>query len=247
MTEPVPRVAIVTGAAGAIGLAIARTLAADVLRVVRADRDGDALKRTAADLADLPGVSELPLNITDEPAVDKAFAQIIADHGRIDVVVNNAGITRDRPLHKMSLADFRDVIDVNLVGTFLMSRAALAHMRARPGGGRIINIASMSAKLANFGQANYAASKAAVIALSRVTAREGARFGITANAVAPGFIETPMTSALGAEVIAARLESIPLGRAGSADEVADAVRWLASPGAGYVTGTVVDVAGGRGL
>jgi 3-oxoacyl-[acyl-carrier protein] reductase len=247
VTEPAPRVAIVTGAAGAIGLAIARTLAADGLHVIRADRDGDALKRTAADFADLPGVSELPLDITDEPGVDKAFVQVIADHGRIDVVVNNAGITRDRPLHKMSLADFRDVIDVNLVGTFLMSRAAFAHMRARPGGGRIINIASMSAKLANFGQANYAASKAAVIALSRVTAKEGARFGITVNAVAPGFIETPMTSALGAEVIAARLESIPLGRAGSADEVADAVGWLASPGAGYVTGTVVDVAGGRGL
>ena len=243
MNDTAPRIAIVTGAAGPIGLAISRALAADGLRVIRADRDAAALKRTSGQ----PGISDLPLDITDEGAVEKAFAEIIGELGRVDVLVNNAGVTRDRPLHKMSLSDFRDVIDVNLIGTFLMTRATFAHMRARPGGGRIVNISSMAAKLANFGQANYAASKAAITALSRVTAREGARFGITVNAVAPGFIETPMTAALGPDVIAARLESIPLGRAGQADEVADAVRWLASPGAGYVTGTVVEVAGGRGL
>jgi 3-oxoacyl-[acyl-carrier protein] reductase len=238
--------AVVTGTAGAIGMAISRTLAAAGARVVRVDRDREALARTAAEFTGSP-VSQLALDITDEQAVDEAFERLIAEHGQVDTVVNNAGITRDRPLHKMSLADFRDVLDVNLVGTFLVSRAAFTHMRGRPGGGRIVNIASMAAKVANFGQANYSASKAGVIALTRVTAREGARFGITVNAVAPGFIETPMTAALGDDVLAARMASIPLGRAGQADEVADAVRWLASPGAGYVTGTVIDVAGGRGL
>jgi NAD(P)-dependent dehydrogenase (short-subunit alcohol dehydrogenase family) len=241
------RIAVVTGAAGAIGIAISAALAADGLRVIRVDRDVEALKRTATTFADATDVTELALDIVDEAAVQQAFEDLVTEHGRLDVVVNNAGITRDRPLHKMSLADFRDVVEVNLIGTFLMSRAAFTHMRGRPGGGRIVNIASMAAKVANFGQANYSASKAGVVALTRVTAREGARFDITANAVSPGFIETPMTAALAPDVVAARVESIPLGRAGQPTEVADAVRWLASPGAGYVTGTVVDVAGGRGL
>jgi 3-oxoacyl-[acyl-carrier protein] reductase len=239
-----PPVALVTGAAGAIGSAISDALAADGWSVVAGDRDPVRLDGTSPDAARIVALS---VDITDEVAVDAAIARIVADHGRLDAVVNNAGVTADAPLHKMTLDAFRSVIRINLEGTFLVTRAALRHMRARTGGGRIVNISSMSARLGNFGQANYAASKAAVLGLTRVTAREGARYGITANAVLPGFIDTPMTASLGDDVIAARVATIPLGRPGEPVEVAEAVRWLCSPAAGYVTGTTVEVAGGRGL
>jgi len=224
-------VALVTGAAGAIGSAIVATLAAQGWTVA------------AADLKDAP----YAVDITDEDDVDDVIAAVIAREGGLDAVVNNAGITADAPLHKMSVEAFRAVVRVNLEGTFLMTRAALRAMRTRDAGGRIVNISSMSARLGNFGQANYAASKAGIIGLTQVTAREGARYGITANAVLPGFIDTPMTAALDADVVAARLETIPLARPGHAAEVADAVGWLCSPGASYVTGTTIEVAGGRGL
>jgi 3-oxoacyl-[acyl-carrier protein] reductase len=224
-------VALVTGAAGGIGAAIHDAFVAAGWTVA------------AADLKDTP----YAVDIADEVDVDRFVDSVVRDDGRLDAVVNNAGITADAPLHKMSLAAFRSVVQVNLEGTFLVTRAALRHMRAREGGGRIVNISSMSARLGNFGQANYAASKAGVIALTRVTAREGARYGVTANAVLPGFIDTPMTSALDAEVINARLATIPLARPGRTTEVADATLWLCSPGAAYVTGTTVEVAGGRGL
>jgi NAD(P)-dependent dehydrogenase (short-subunit alcohol dehydrogenase family) len=224
-------VALVTGAAGAIGGAIGDGL--------------DAAGWTVAG-ADLHG-AQYRADVADEDEVACLVDAVVHDHGRLDAVVNCAGITADAPLHKMSLAAFRSVVQVNLEGTFLVTRAALRHMRTREGGGRIVNISSMSARLGNFGQANYAASKAGVIALTRVAAREGARYGVTANAVLPGFIDTPMTSNLDADVIEARLTTIPLARAGRASEVADATLWLCSPGAAYVTGTTVEVAGGRGL
>ena len=239
-----PPVALVTGAAGAIGGAISVALVTDGWVVIASDRDSVRLDRDSPDAARLVA---LTFDITDELAVEDTIARIVEDHGRLDAVVNNAGVTADAPLHRMSLEAFRAVIQVNLEGTFLVTRAALGHMRARSGGGRIVNISSMSARLGNFGQANYAASKAAVLGLTRVTAHEGARYGITANAVLPGFIDTPMTASLGADVIAARVATIPLGRPGAPVEVAEAVRWLCSPAAGYVTGTTVEVAGGRGL
>ena len=237
-------VALVTGAAGAIGRAISGALAADGWLVVAGDLDPARGAHTDLDPSRVVG---LTIDITDEVAVGDAIAQIVADHGRLDAVVNNAGVTADAPLHRMSLDAFRAVIRVNLEGTFLVTRAGLGHMRGRTGGGRIVNISSMSARLGTFGQANYAASKAAVLGLTRVTAREGARYGITANAVLPGFIDTPMTANLDDDVVAARLATIPLGRPGEPVEVAEAVRWLCSPAAGYVTGTTVEVAGGRGL
>ncbi len=239
-----PPVALVTGAAGAIGGAISLALVTDGWVVIASDRDAVRLDSSAPDAARLVAFT---FDITDEGAVDDAIARVVNEHGRLDAVVNNAGVTADAPLHRMSLEAFRAVIQVNLEGTFLVTRAALGHMRARSGGGRIVNISSMSARLGNFGQANYAASKAAVLGLTRVTAREGARYGITANAVLPGFIDTPMTASLGTDVIAARVATIPLGRPGVPVEVAEAVRWLCSPAAGYVTGTTVEVAGGRGL
>jgi len=221
----------VTGAAGGIGGAIHDALVADGWTVA------------GADVKDAPYVAD----VGDEDDVTRLVDAVVSDLGGLDAVVNSAGITADAPLHKMSLDAFRSVLQVNLEGTFLLTRAALRYMRARDGGGRIVNISSMSARLGNFGQANYAASKAGVIALTRVAAREGARFGVTANAVLPGFIDTPMTSTLEPEVVSERLATIPLARPGRAAEVADAARWLCSPGAAYVTGTTVEVAGGRGL
>jgi NAD(P)-dependent dehydrogenase (short-subunit alcohol dehydrogenase family) len=239
-----PPVALVTGAAGAIGGAICAALVIDGWVVIAGDRAAVRVDGTCPDAARL---ATLTFDITDEAAVDDAIARIVEDHGRLDAVVNNAGVVADAPLHTMSLEAFRKVVQVNLEGTFLVTRAALGHMRGRSGGGRIVNISSMSARLGNFGQANYAASKAGVLGLTRVTAREGARYGITANAVLPGFIDTPMTASLGKDMIAARVATIPLGRPGAPVEVAEAVRWLCSPAAGYVTGTTVEVAGGRGL
>jgi 3-oxoacyl-[acyl-carrier protein] reductase len=224
-------VALVTGVAGAIGSAIRDRFVAAGWTVA------------GADLEDAPYTAD----VADEDDVERLVDAVVRDHGGLDAAVNCAGITADAPLHKMTLASFRSVLQVNLEGTFLVTRAALRHMRSRDGGGRIVNISSMSAKLGNFGQANYAASKAGVIALTRVTAREGARYDITANAVLPGLIDTPMTKALDPAVVEARLATIPLARAGRAIEVADAALWLCSPGAAYVTGTTVDVAGGRGL
>ena len=224
-------VALVTGAAGAIGSAIADGLVAAGWTVA------------GADLRDAP----YTVDVADEDDVSRLVDAVVRDLGGLQAMVNCAGITADAPLHKMTLASFRSVLQVNLEGAFLLTRAALQHMRAREGGGRIVNISSLSARLGNFGQANYAASKAGVIALTRVAAREGARYGITANAVLPGFIDTPMTSVLDPAVVEERLATIPLARAGRATEVADATLWLCSPGAGYVTGTTVEVAGGRGL
>jgi 3-oxoacyl-[acyl-carrier protein] reductase len=224
-------VALVVGAAGAIGGAIRDVLAAAGWNVAGADLRG----------------APYDVDVTDERDVAQLVDAIVRDFGGLHAVVNCAGIASDAPLHKMTLASFRSVVQVNLEGTFLVTRAALQHMRTREDGGRIVNISSMSARLGNFGQANYAASKAGVIALTRVAAREGARYGITANAVLPGFIDTPMTAALDPAVVRERLATIPLARAGRATEVADATLWLCSPGAAYVTGTTVEVAGGRGL
>ena len=150
--------------------------------MVAADADTGGLEGV---WAGVDGVATRPFDITDEVAVAEAFTAVVADHGSVWAVVNNTGITRDAALHKMSLEDFRSVVRVNLEGTFLMTRAALRHMHERDGGGRIVNISSMSARLGNFGQANYAASKAGIIGLTRVAAREGARSRITVNTVLP--------------------------------------------------------------
>jgi 3-oxoacyl-[acyl-carrier protein] reductase len=224
-------VTLVIGAAGAIGGAVRDVLVAAGWTVAGADLRG----------------APYDVDVADEGDVARLVAAIVRDFGGLHAVVNCAGITSDAPLHKMTLVSLRSVVQVNLEGTFLVTRAALQHMRLREGGGRIVNISSMSARLGNFGQANHAASKAGVIALTRVVAREGARYGITANAVLPGFIDTPMTAVLDPAVVRERLATIPLARAGRATEVADATLWLCSPGAAYVTGTTVEVAGGRGL
>ena len=236
-------VAVVTGAAQGIGRAIAGRLHGEGATVVVADLDGDAARAAATELGDR--ATGVPVDVVEEASVEALVDGVVADHGRLDVLVNNAGITRDAMMHRMSLDDFRQVVDVHLQGTWLCSRAALAHMRARDGGGAIVNLSSISGKIGNLGQTNYAAAKAGIVGMTKATAREGARFDVRANAIQPGLVRTAMTAAMPDDVFAEREAAIPLGRAGEPDEVADVALFLASPLSSYVTGAVIEVTGGR--
>jgi 3-oxoacyl-[acyl-carrier protein] reductase len=240
------RIAIVTGAAQGLGLAIAGRYAEEGATVVLADVDGDAAERAAATLPDVRGEA-IGCDVSDEAAVQRLFDDTIARHGRVDVLVNNAGITRDAMAHRMSLDQFRQVIDVHLQGSWLGTRAALTHMRSREGGGAIVNLSSISGKVGNLGQTNYSAAKAGVVGLTKAAAKEGARFGIRVNAIQPGLIRTSMTDAMPRDVFEERVADIPLGRAGEPAEVADVALFLASELSSYVTGAVVEVTGGRGM
>lgn len=237
------RIVVVTGAARGIGLSIAEKFQANGATVVVADLDGDAARSAAISLGD--GADGVPCNVAEEASVEAMVDSVVHRHGRLDVLVNNAGITRDGMMHKMSLADFRTVMDVHLQGTWLCSRAALSHMRSRDGGGAIVNMSSISGKIGNMGQTNYAAAKAGIVGMTKATAREGARFGVRANAIQPGLIDTAMTQSMPEEVFASKVADIPLGRAGQPTEVADAALFLASDMSSYITGITIEVAGGR--
>lgn len=238
------RVAIVTGAAGAIGRAICERLSRDGLMVLAADLDAG---RVAEVLAGTDRIVAHALDVTDEASVDACVHR--AHHelgGALAVVVNNAGITRDSTLHKMSLEDFRAVIRVNLEGPFLVSRAASRIFREHPGEHRrIVNMSSISGKLGLFGQSNYSSSKAGLAAMTKVHARELARYHVTANAILPGFVDTPMTQAMPPEIYRARIDAIPVGRAGQPEDVADLVSWLAGTESSYMTGATLELTGGK--
>ena len=237
------KVVIVTGGAQGIGLSIAEKFHTNGATVVVADLDGDQARMAATGLGDK--AEGVPCNVVEEASVEALVDGVVDRHGRLDVLVNNAGITRDGMMHKLSLADFRAVMEVHLQGTWLCSRAALTHMRSRDGGGAIVNMSSISGKIGNLGQTNYAAAKAGIVGMTKATAREGARFGIRANAIQPGLINTAMTQAMPDEVFQSKVEGIPLGRAGEPSEVADAALFLASDMSSYITGITIEVAGGR--
>ena len=234
--------ALVTGASRGIGRAIASALAAAGFRVIgTATTEGGAAAITGA--LGAHGGKGIVLNVTDGPALDTAIETIVKEFGGLHVLVNNAGITRDTLSMRMKDEDWDAVIDTNLKAVFRACRAATRPM-LRQRYGRIINITSVVGASGNAGQANYAAAKAGVAGLTRSLARELGARNITVNCVAPGFIATDMTEGLPEAAKAALLASIPLGRLGSAEEVAHAVAFLASAQAGYITGTELHVNGG---
>jgi len=238
---------LITGASRGIGRGIAVAFAAEGADVVVTARTREALAETAAAI-EAHGRRCLPLamDVSDSAAVDAGIREALAAFGKIDVCVNNAGITKDMLLIRMTDAEWDDVMDTNLKGTFLVTRAvARPMMRQRKGA--IVNISSIIGLLGNAGQCNYSASKAGQVALTKSTAKELASRGIRVNAIAPGFIETGMTDALPEEMKKAMLDTIPLKRFGTAEDIAKAVLFLASEEAAYVTGQTLSVNGGMAM
>jgi 3-oxoacyl-[acyl-carrier protein] reductase len=249
-TDSQPRVAVVTGAARGIGAGVAQRLAADGFAVAIIDLDEAACKPVVEAIESASGRAlAVGADISDEAAVQNAVERIVASLGEPSVLVNNAGITRDNLLFRMTLDDWVSVMDVHLRGSFLMSRAVQGYMTSS-GWGRIVNMSSISA-LGNRGQANYAAAKAGLQGFTKTLAIELGKFGVTVNAIAPGFIETDMTAAtaerLGIsfdDLKASAAKQIAVGRTGTPADIAHTVSFLVSDGAGFVSGQVIYVAGG---
>lgn len=239
------RIAVVTGGSRGIGRAIAQTLAAaGATVIVNYQRNAEAANETVAAITAADGTAvSIQADVSVSADVERLFKTVIDQYGKVDILVNNAGITRDTLLLRMKEDDFDAVIDTNLRGVYLCTKAALRPMtRARSG--RIINITSVVGLIGNAGQSNYAAAKAGIIGFTRAVAREMASRGITVNAVAPGYIETELTAGLGEQVRVAILETIPLGRLGTPQDVANLVCFLASDAAAYITGQTLTVDGG---
>jgi 3-oxoacyl-[acyl-carrier protein] reductase len=243
MSAATPQVAFVTGASRGIGRAIATALAEKGFRVVGTATTAAGATAIGETLAAFPGCRGVVLDVTDGDAIGAAIDAIVKEEGALHVLVNNAGITRDMLSMRMKDEDWHAVLATNLTAVFRASRAAIRPMMKQRYG-RIVNITSVVGASGNPGQANYAAAKAGVAGMTRSLAREVGSRGITVNCVAPGFIETDMTKALGEAQTAALLSQIPLGRLGQASEIAHAVAFLASPEAGYITGTELHVNGG---
>ncbi len=235
------KVVMVTGAAAGIGRVTAERFAAEGARLAICDVDAEAGRAAAAALG--PEAFFQEVDVASDAAVTAWTEAVMARHGRIDVLVNNAGITRDALLLRMKESDWDRVLAINLKGAFLCTRAVGRHM-VQQRSGRIVNVASVVGQIGNVGQANYVASKAGLIGLTKTAAREFAGRGVTVNAVAPGFIETRMTAVLSEKVKEAFLAQIPLGRPGRPEDVAAAIAFLASDDAAYLTGQVLHVSGG---
>jgi 3-oxoacyl-[acyl-carrier protein] reductase len=243
-TDLTGRVALVTGAAKGLGRAISVTLAAAGAKVACIDINEESLAETVGAIRAAGGIAEpLACDVTNSARVDEVVEAVVKLWGGLHILVNNAGITRDNLLVRMKDDQWDSVLNINLKGTFLFCRAAVRPMmKGRMG--RIVNIASVSGLMGNPAQVNYSASKAGVIGLTRTVSRELASRGVTVNAVAPGFIATDMTAALGEELLEGIRKEIPLGRLGDPQDVADAVLYLASDAASFITGLVLTVDGG---
>jgi len=244
MNQLTNQIAVVTGAGRGIGRAIALKFAAEGADVVCVSRTPENSEKVAAEIRALGRKAWAhAMDVADATAVNATAEKILVECGRVDILVNNAGVTRDNLIMRMSDAEWDTVLDTNLKGAFLVTKAfsrALIKQRS----GRIINVASVIGLIGNAGQCNYAASKAGLIGFNKSVARELASRGITANVLAPGFIETDMTSGLKEELRAGVLKQIPLGSFGQPDDIANAAVFLASPAARYITGQVLAVDGG---
>jgi 3-oxoacyl-[acyl-carrier protein] reductase len=238
------RIALITGASQGIGRACALELARSGTTVALAARSADKLEAVAAEITAAGGTARTyALDVSSEESIKACAKAVLADLGKVEILVNNAGITKDGLTLRMKLTDFDDVLRTNLTGAFLLTQALISSMM-KGRWGRVINITSVVGETGAAGQANYAASKAGLIGLTKSLAREFASRNITVNAVAPGFIQTAMTDDLQDAQKAAILAQVPLARYGSDTDVAAAVAFLASEGAGYITGHTLDVNGG---
>lgn len=235
------RVAIVTGGTRGIGKAISLALR-DQGRTVVANYAGNEEKARA--FTEETGIAAYKWDVGDHEATLEGCAKVAADIGEIDIVVNNAGITRDATLHKMSFDDWNEVMRINLGGCFNMAKACFPGMRER-GWGRIVNIGSINGQAGQYGQVNYAAAKSGIHGFTKALAQEGARFGVTVNAIAPGYIDTDMVAAVPEPVLEKIVAKIPVGRLGHAEEIARGVAFLTGEDAGFVTGSTMSLNGGQ--
>ena len=238
------RTAVVTGGAQGLGYAIARCFVEEGARVVLADLDLDVTRAAAAQLGGPEVAAAARCDVTAAADVAAAVAAAVEGFGRLDIMVNNAGITRDATLRKMTEQQFDEVIAVHLKGTWNGIRSAAAVMREQ-GGGAIVNMSSISGKVGLIGQTNYSAAKAGIVGMTKAAAKELAHVGIRVNAIQPGLIRSAMTEAMPQRIWDAKLAEVPMGRAGEPSEVATVALFLASDLSSYMTGTVLEVTGGR--
>jgi acetoacetyl-CoA reductase len=235
------RVAIVTGGTRGIGEAICQRLKKQGHTVI-ANYGGNDEKAKAFTAA--TGIPSKRWDVGDHEAALAGVAAVEAEYGPVDIVINNAGITRDGTLHKMSFDDWNEVMRINLGGCFNMAKAAFPGMRER-GWGRIVNIGSINGQAGQYGQVNYAAAKSGIHGFTKALAQEGAKFGVTVNAIAPGYIDTDMVAAVPPPVLEKIVAKIPVGRLGQAEEIARAVAFLTSDNGGFVTGSTLSINGGQ--
>jgi acetoacetyl-CoA reductase len=235
------RVAIVTGGTRGIGAAICKRLQRQGHTVI-ANYAGNEEKAHAFTAE--TGIPAYKWDVGDHEATMAGCAQVATDHGPVDIVVNNAGITRDGTLHKMSFDDWNDVMRINLGGCFNMAKATFPGMRER-GWGRIVNIGSINGQAGQYGQVNYAAAKSGIHGFTKALAQEGAKFGVTVNAIAPGYIDTDMVAAVPPAVLEKIVAKIPVGRLGMAEEIARGVAFLTSENGGFTTGSTMSINGGQ--